>query len=78
MQLSAFAGDIGGGTKAVVSFDCIVNDDAVGADITNVAQFQGSKLDPNDIPAEGEEQDTIDDPKPTPTNPATPEQGPKV
>lgn len=77
-QIVVGVGDVGGGTSATISFDCIIQPDAVGTDITNLAEFQGSRLDPNDIPQGDDEQKTIPDANPTPTNPAAPLDDPEV
>lgn len=71
-------GDVGGDTSATVSFDCIIQPDAIGGDITNLAETQGSRFDPNDIPQGDDEQKTIPDTNPTPTNPAAPLDDPTV
>lgn len=78
IQLVVGIGDVGGGTQATISFDCVIQPDAVGSDITNLAEIQGSRLDPNDIPQGDDEQKTIPDVAPTPTNPAAPLDDPTV
>ncbi len=71
VTISAFAGSVYGGSEAVLTFECTVAEDAVGADLANIAEVQGSRPDPDNPGGKLPE-------NPGPSDPALPEGGGKV
>ncbi|WP_296012766.1 hypothetical protein [uncultured Adlercreutzia sp.] len=71
VTLSAFAGSVYGGSEAVLTFECTVAEDAVGSDLANIAEAQGSRPDPDNPGGKLPE-------NPGPSDPALPEGGGKV